>query len=129
MFSLKNFASLLLCLFVLASCNEGDYSPDTFAVRQRTLDGKTIGELVDELAGRSGKVTWLSEPWDAKQSEEVIRVTATIRKELDGIERELILLYRFDKISRDVVLDQVLFDGQVQSVTGGAMAMLAMKLE
>ncbi|WP_020590810.1 hypothetical protein [Kiloniella laminariae] len=129
MFSLRTFVSLLFGLFFLTSCNEGEYSPDTFVVRQRTVDGQTIGDLVEELAGRSGKVTWLSEPWDAKQSEEVIRVTATVRKELDGIERELILLYRFDKISRDIVLDQVLFDGRIQSITGGAMAMLAMKLE
>ncbi len=132
---LKIFFSIVVCLSLLSGCFDADgatdasYSEDIDAVRDHVVDGQSNDDLIGKLAGRHGKVTWLAGPWDDKQSDQLILVSASIRKKLDNADRELTLLYRYDRTSHDVVLDKVLLDGQVQSVVGGAVAMLAMKLE
>ncbi|WP_156176672.1 hypothetical protein [Kiloniella spongiae] len=132
---MKIFTSIALCLSLLSGCfdaggaTSANYSDDIDAVRDYVADGQSNDDLIGELAGRHGKVTWLAGPWDDKQSDQLILVSASIRKKLDNADRELTLLYRYDRTSHDVVLDKVLLDGQVQSVVGGAVAMLAMKLE
>ncbi|KKJ77936.1 hypothetical protein WH95_05835 [Kiloniella litopenaei] len=132
---LKIFFPVVLCLSLLSGCFDAggatgeNYSKDIDKVRNHVVNGQSNADLVGELAGRHGKVTWLAGPWDDKQSDQQILVSASIRKKLDNADRELTLLYRYDRTSQDVVLDKVLLDGQVQSVVGGAVAMLAMKLE
>ncbi|WP_085903840.1 hypothetical protein [Kiloniella majae] len=132
---LKFFSSIVLCLTLLSGCFDAggatgaSYSEDIDAVRDHVTDGQSNADLIGELVGRHGKVTWLAGPWDDKQSDQQVLVSASIRKNLNDADRELTLLYRYDRTSHNVVLDKVLFDGQVQSVVGGAVAMLAMKLE
>ncbi|WP_085902444.1 hypothetical protein [Kiloniella majae] len=132
---LKFFSSIVLCLTLLSGCFDAggatgaSYSEDIDAVRDHVTDGQSNADLIGELAGRHGKVTWLAGPWDDKQSDQQVLVSASIRKNLNDADRELTLLYRYDRTSHNVVLDKVLLDGQVQSVVGGAVAMLAMKLE
>ena len=128
---LRILHTVLLCL-LLTSCFEAGSSFGTDAidaVRDEILDGQSNNDLVDSLAGRHGKVTWLADAWDDKQSDQLTRVSATIQKKMNGTERVLVLQYRYDHTSKRVVLDKVLLDGQVQSVISGAVAMLAMKLE
>lgn len=128
---LKTLYSVILCL-LLTGCFEAgsSFSTDAIdAVRDEVLDGQSNEDLVDSLAGRHGKVTWLADAWDDKQSDQLTRVSAQIQKNLNGTEHVLILQYRYDHTSKSVVLDKVLLDDQVQSVISGAVAMLAMKLE
>ncbi len=132
---LKILFPVLFCLSLLTGCFEAgdasgsEYSADIEAVRDEILNGQSNDDLVDALAGRHGKVTWLAGTWDDKQSNQFTRVSATVQKTLNGTERELVLQYRYDRVSKSVVLDKVLLNGQVQSVISGAVAMLAMKLE
>ncbi|WP_419902863.1 hypothetical protein [Kiloniella sp.] len=132
---LKILLPVLLCLNLLSGCfdagsaSNAEYANDIDAVRNEIQNGQSNTDLVEALAGRHGKVTWLGDAWDDNQSDQLTRVSATIQKTLDGRERNLVLQYRYDRASKDVVLDKVLLDGQVQSVISGAVAMLAMKLE
>ena len=132
---LKILFPVLLCLSLLTGCFEAgsasgaEYSNDIDAVRDEVLDGQSNADLVNVLAGRHGKVTWTAGAWNDTQSDQLTRVSAVVQKSLDGAERELVLQYRYDRSSREILLDKVLLDGQVQSVISGAVVMLAMKLE
>lgn len=131
----KIFVPIILCLSLLSGCFDAggatgvNYSEEIDIVRDHVVNGQSNSDLIGELAGRHGKVTWLAGPWNDKQSDEQVLVSASIRKNLDDTDHELTLLFRYDRTSQDVILDKVLLDGQVQSVVGGAVAMLAMKLE
>ncbi|MFD2204529.1 hypothetical protein [Kiloniella antarctica] len=128
---LRILQTVLLCL-LLTGCFEAGNSSGSDAieaVQDEVLDGQSNNDLVNSLAGRHGKVTWLSAAWGDKQSDQLTRVSATIQKNLNGTEHVLVLEYRYDHTSKRVVLDKVLLDDQVQSVISGAVAMLAMKLE
>ncbi|WP_120498365.1 hypothetical protein [Kiloniella sp. EL199] len=133
--SLKIFLPVSLCILLLSGCFDADgatnaeYADDIDAVREQVFSGQSNADLVGELAGRHGKVTWLAGPWDDKQSDQLVLVSANIQKNLDNAKHELTLLYRYDRASNKVSLDKVLLDGKPQSVIGGAVAMLAMKLE
>lgn len=129
LFPVLLFLGLLTGCFEAGSASNAEYSSAIDAVRDEILDGQSNDELVDSLAGRHGKVTWLAGAWDDKKSDQLTRVSATIQKNLNGTEHVLVLQYRYDRASKGVVLDKVLLDDQVQSVISGAVAMLAMKLE
>ena len=132
---LKILFPVLFCLSLLTGCfdagstSDAEYSNDIDAVRDEILDGKSNADLVNILAGRHGKVTWTAGAWNDTQSDQLTRVSAVVQKSLDGAAHELVLQYRYDRSSKEVILDKVLLDGRVQSVISGAVAMLAMKLE
>lgn len=123
--SKKLLLPVVLSLSLLSGCFEADTTTAIETVRKDASSGQSNEALVRELAGESGRVIWGGQTLDDDRD----AVTATVSKVIDGVERELVLQYSYDRQTKQVILDKVYLDGQMQSVFDGALAMLAMRLE
>lgn len=100
---------------VLAACGYGD---DIATVKQaETLPGKSNEELVNDLAGAHGAVTWEGSKPDRFKDTDIVLVTASIKQiGRSGKQHALVVDFVNNRQTRKVGVDRVLVDGEEQNL-------------
>jgi hypothetical protein len=100
---------------VLAACGYGD---DIATVKKaETLPGKSNEELVNDLAGGHGSVTWDGSKPDRFKDTDIVLVTATI-KEIgsSGKQHDIVVDWVNNRQTKKVAIDRVTVDGEEQNL-------------
>ncbi|WP_343564260.1 hypothetical protein [Kiloniella sp. b19] len=115
--------AFLLAAVLLAAC-EGEVNRGSLdrVLESQAVNGQTAEIMVQQLAGRNGRIEWSLEPLNGEQQ----RVVATVLSRQTGHELELHFEHNLSDDS--VTLTEVHRDGEALSVVDGALAMLAMRL-
>lgn len=121
-------AILVLALGLLAACAP-PFAEDIAKVKAAETGGVTNEELVKEVAGVRGSITWSARNWKSGEKD-IVLVEATVeRTAKSGAKREIVLQYLHNRETEKIALDDVLVDGESQGLIGGALQMFLLQLE
>jgi hypothetical protein len=121
-------AILGLALGLLAACSP-PFAEDIAKVKAAQTGGVTNEELVKEVAGVRGTITWRARNWTKSEGKIVLVEAAVERVTKSGAKREIVLQFLRNRGTEKIALDDVLVDGESQGLIGGALQMFLLQLE
>jgi hypothetical protein len=121
-------AILGLTLGLLAACSP-PFAEDIAKVKAAQTGGVTNEELVKEVAGVRGTITWRARNWTKSEGKIVLVEAAVERVTKSGAKREIVLQFLRNRGTEKIALDDVLVDGESQGLIGGALQMFLLQLE
>ena len=123
---------LLLCAIGvgLGACDR--YGDDIDAVKhaESVIPGKSNEILTIDIAGARGTVDWKGGPAPQYQSDDIVGVTAVIKRiSTNGNRHQIELDFVHNRQTKKVAFDGALVDGKKQDILSGALSLFLMQLE
>jgi hypothetical protein len=123
---------LLLCAVGVGftACNR--YGDDIDAVKHAdtVIPGKTNEVLTLDIAGARGTVEWQGAAAPQYQSDQIVGVTAVIKRVgSTGVRHQIELDFVHNRQTKKVGFDGVLVDGKKQDLVSGAFNLFMLQLE
>ena len=126
------FLALVFCALGvgLAACNRYGDDIDAVKTAESVVPGKSNQVLAIDIAGARGTVEWQGEAAPQYQSDEIVGVTAVIKRVSANGNRHVIdLNFIHNRQTKKVAFDGALVDGKKQDLVSGAMSLFLMQLE
>jgi hypothetical protein len=123
---------LLLCAVGVgfAACNRYGDDIDAVKTTDTVIPGKTNEVLAIDIAGARGTVEWQGQPAPQYQSEQIVGVTAVIKRvSATGNRHQIELDFVHNRQTKKVGFDGVLVDGKKQDLVSGAFNLFMLQLE
>ena len=108
------------------------YGDDIDAVQNASsvVPGKSNLDLVTAIAGARGTIDWAGGPAPKYQSDDIVSVTADIKRiGGTGVRHEVILTFIHNRQTQKVAFDGMTVDGKPQDLISGALNMFLLNLE
>jgi hypothetical protein len=123
---------LLLCIVGVgfAACDR--YGDDIDAVKQAdtVIPGKNNEVLALDIAGARGTVEWQGAPAPQYQSDQIVGVSAVIKRVGGtGVRHQIELDFVHNRQTKKVGFDGVLVDGKKQDLVSGAFNLFMLQLQ
>jgi hypothetical protein len=94
------------------------------------VPGKSNEVLAIDIAGARGKIEWQAGPAPQYQNDDIVAVTAVIKRvSATGNRHEIDLKFINNRQTKKVGFDGVLVDGKKQDLVSGALNLFMMQLE
>jgi len=110
----------------------GGYGDDIDAVQTASsvVPGKSNLDLVTAIAGARGTIDWSGGPAPKYQSDQIVSVTADIKRiGGTGVRHEIVLSFIHNRQTKKVAFDGLTVDGRPQDLISGALNMFLLNLE
>lgn len=123
-------AAVALVLPVVTACDS--FKDDIARVQQAEslVPGKSNEAVVREIAGARGGIEWKGGKAEAYRNDNIVLVTADITREgKSGKTRRIELAFINNRETDKVAFEQVLIDGQKQTMLEGAMSLFLLQLD
>ena len=112
------------------ACNRYGDDIDAVKTAQTVIPGKTNEVLAIDIAGARGTVEWAGGPAPQYQSDDIVGVTATIKRvSATGNRHQIELDFIHNRQTKKVAFDGALVDGKKQDLVSGALNLFMMQLE
>lgn len=119
-----------LVLLAVAAC--GGFASDIEAVKESSAPTGIVNEeLMRQLAGARGKVSWSAErPEKYKDNEHIVLVRATVERiGHSGAKHQVVMDWIHNRQTEKVDLERVLVDGEEMDLVGGALQLFLLQLD
>ena len=130
---MRRLLILLLLLSVgvgFSACNRYGDDIDAVKTAESVVPGKTNEVLAIDIAGARGTVEWQGQPAPQYQSDDIVGVTAVIKRVSATGNRHVIELdFGHNRQTKKVGFDGVLVDGKKQDLVSGAFNLFMLQLE
>jgi len=123
---------LLLCAIGVgfAACNRYGDDIDAVKTASSVIPGKTNEVLTIDIAGARGTVEWSGGPAPQYQSDNIVAVTAVIKRvSATGNRHQIELDFIHNRQTKKVAFDGALVDGKKQDLVSSALNLFMMQLE
>jgi hypothetical protein len=131
---LRRLLILLLVFCAVAvgftACNRYGDDIDSVKTADTVIPGKTNEVLVIDIAGARGTVEWQAGPAPQYQSDDIVGVTAVIKRvSATGIRHQIDLDFIHNRQTQKVAFDGAVVDGKKQDLISSAFNLFMMQLE
>jgi len=123
---------LLLCAVGVgfAACNRYGDDIDAVKTASSVVPGKTNEVLAIDIAGARGTIEWQGGPAPQYQSDDIVGVTAVIKRvSATGNRHQIDLQFIHNRQTKKVAFDGAVVDGKKQDLVSGALSLFMMQLE
>jgi len=123
---------LLLCVVGVgfAACNRYGDDIDAVKTASSVVPGKTNEVLAIDIAGARGTIEWQGGPAPQYQSDDIVGVTAVIKRvSATGNRHQIDLQFIHNRQTKKVAFDGAVVDGKKQDLVSGALSLFMMQLE
>ena len=112
------------------ACNRYGDDIDAVKTAQSVVPGKTNEVLAIDIAGARGTIEWQAGPAPQYQSDDIVGVTAVIKRvSAAGNRHQIDLQFIHNRQTKKVGFDGVLVDGKKQDLVSSALNLFMMQLE
>jgi len=123
---------LLLCAVGVgfAACNRYGDDIDAVKTASSVVPGKTNEVLAIDIAGARGTIEWQGGLAPQYQSDDIVGVTAVIKRvSATGNRHQIDLQFIHNRQTKKVAFDGAVVDGKKQDLVSGALSLFMMQLE